>query len=130
MKDIFIYLLGIGILLVSCEKDIEVIKSSLTVSNEEVTPSQTSAEIAVDFAPVQITDYINSGTNFDQVFVQYATSKDFAEYQEEEMQHSGRWRASLTNLQPNTTYYVRYFVKNKYSSAISNEVSEFKTLAL
>lgn len=130
MKNIFIYLLGIGILLVSCEKDIEVIKSSLTVSNEEVTPSHTSAEIAVDFAPVQITDYINSGTHFDQVFVQYATSKDFAEYQEEEMQHSGRWRASLTNLQLNTTYYVRYFVKNKYSSAISNEVSEFKTLAL
>ena len=130
MKNIFIYLLGIGILLVSCEKDIEVIKSSLTVSNERVTPSHTSAEIAVDFAPVQITDFINSGTNFDQVFVQYATSKDFAEYQEEEMQHSGWWRASLTNLQPNTTYYVRYFVKNKYSSAISNEVSEFKTLAL
>ena len=130
MKNIFIYLLGISLLFVSCEKDMEVIKSSLTVSNEEVTPFYTSAEIAVDFAPVQITDYINSGTNFDQVFVQYTTSKDFAEYQEEEMQDSGRWRASLTNLQPNTTYYVRYFVKNKYSSAISNEVSEFKTLAL
>ena len=130
MKNIFIYLLGIGILLVSCEKDIEVVKSSLTVSNEEVTPSYNSAEIAVDFAPVQITDHINSGTHFDKVLVQYATSKDFAEYQEEEMQDLGTWRASLTNLQPNTTYYVRYFVKNKYSSAISNEVSEFKTLAL
>ena len=107
-------------LFVACEKDEEIDLTTISVSNEQCTPSYTSATLQCSFA---------TKATLRNVYVQYATTHDFAEYDEMEMSKSDDvYLIVLDSLQDNTTYYVRYAVSNRYSSAITEEISTFQTL--
>ncbi len=63
------------------------------------------------------------------VFVQYSKNVDFSDHEEQKMvEKDGKFSASLSALQWNTTYYIRYAAKNSYSSAVTKKVSQAKTL--
>ena len=107
-------------LFVACEKDEEIDLTTISVSNEQCTPSYTSATLQCSFA---------TKATLRNVYVQYATTQDFVEYDEMEMSKSDDvYSVVLDSLQDNTTYYVRYAVSNRYSSAITAEISTFHTL--
>jgi hypothetical protein len=107
-------------LFVACEKDEEIDLTTISVSNEQFTPSYTSATLQCSFA---------TKATLRNVYVQYTTAQDFAEYEEREMSNAdGVYSVVLDGLQDNTTYYVRYAVSNRYSSAMIEEISTFQTL--
>ena len=107
-------------LFVACEKDEEIDLTTISVSNEQFTPSYTSATLQCSFA---------TKATLRNVYVQYASTQDFVEYDEMEMSKSDDvYLVVLDSLQDNTTYYVRYAVSNRYSSAITEEISTFQTL--
>ena len=127
MKKIFLLISIFGLLFVSCERDEEINIRFLEVLVEKLTPSYTSVYVEVDLA--------FSGTydsyRFAGADVQYATSQDFVDYQSVEMQWSwdnSCYKVRIEDLTPNTTYYVRYYAETDYSSAMTREISEFKTL--
>ena len=126
MKKIFLLISIFGLLFVSCERDEEVNIRSLEVLVEKLTPSYTSVYVEVDLA--------FSGTydsyRFAGADVQYATSQDFVDYQSVAMQWSwdnSCYKVCMEDLTPNTTYYVRYYAETDYSSATTQEISEFTT---
>lgn len=122
MKKICLILFAFSLVLslVSCEKDKDVVLVVVSVSNEQVTPTYTSATIS---------SVISSKVVISQAFVHYTTSKDFASYEEVQMQvKDGQYTAELTGLQENSTYYYRYAVANRYSSLVIETVNEFSTL--
>ena len=107
-------------LFVACEKDEEIDLTTISVSNEQCTPSYTSATLQCSFA---------TKATLRNVYVQYTTAQDFAEYEEREMSNAdGVYSVVLDGLKDNTTYYVRYAVSNRYSSAMIEEISTFQTL--
>lgn len=107
-------------LFVACEKDEEIDLTTISVSNEQCKPSYTSATLQCSFA---------TKATLRNVYVQYATIQNFAEYDEKEMSKADNvYSVVLDSLQDNTTYYVRYAVSNRYSSAMIEEISTFQTL--
>ena len=125
MKKIYLGIItlitfSLSALFVACEKDEEIDLTTISVSNEQFTPSYTSASIQCSF---------NTKATLRNVYVQYATSQDFVEYDEIEMSKAdGIYSVVLDGLQDNTTYYIRYAVSNRYSSAMIEEISTFLTL--
>ena len=122
MKKIFfiVWILAIATMFVACERDEEATLTTINVVDEELTPSYTSAEVQCRF---------DTKATLRNVYLQYASINTFAEYEEMEMQEeSGLYKAQLTGLYDNTTYYIRYVASNRYSSIITKEISEFKTL--
>ena len=122
MKKIFfiVWILAIATMFVACERDEEATLTTINVVDEELTPSYTSAEVQCRF---------DTKATLRNVYLQYASINTFAEYEEIEMQEeSGLYKAQLTGLYDNTTYYIRYVASNRYSSIITKEICEFKTL--
>lgn len=125
MKKIHLFIVtlitfSLSALFVACEKDEEIDLTTISVSNEQFTPSYTSVAIQCSF---------NTKATLRNVYVQYATSQDFAGYEEMEMSKADDvYSVVLDSLQDNTTYYVRYAVSNLYSSAMIEEISTFQTL--
>ena len=125
MKKIHLFIVTLIIfslctLFVACEKDEEIDLTTISVSKEQFTPSYTSAALQCSFA---------TKATLRNVYVQYATTQDFIEYDEMEMSKSDDvYSVVLDSLQDNTTYYVRYAVSNRYSSAMIEEISTFQTL--
>ena len=125
MKKIHLFIVtlitfSLSALFVACEKDEEIDLTTISVSKEQFTPSYTSASIQCSF---------NTKATLRNVYVQYATSRDFVEYDEIEMSKAdGIYSVVLDGLQDNTTYYIRYAVSNRYSSAMIEEISTFQTL--
>ena len=122
MKKICLILFAFSLVLslVSCEKDKDVVLVVVSVSNEQVLPTYSSATIS---------SVISSKVLISQAFVHYTISKDFASYEEVQMQEKdGQYTAELVGLQENCTYYYRYAVANRYSSLVIETVNEFSTL--
>ena len=122
MKKIFfiVWILAIATMFVACERDEEATLTTINVVDEELTPSYTSAEVQCRF---------DTKATLRNVYLQYASINTFAEYEEIEMQEESGWyKAQLTGLYDNTTYYIRYVASNRYSSIMTKEISEFKTL--
>ena len=122
MKKIYTILVCLCMLagFVACEKDKDFVLTQLTVQNETITPSYGSATIDCTF---------KADATISEAFVQYSLSSSFAKYDVAKMtEEKGKYAAQLTDLQDNTTYYIRYAVSNKYSSAVTEEVMEFQTL--
>ena len=125
MKKIHLFIVtlitcSLSALFVACEKDEEIDLTTISVSNEQFTPSYTSATLQCSFA---------TKATLRNVYVQYATTQNFVEYDEMEMSKSDDvYSVVLDSLQDNTTYYVRYAVSNRYSSAMIEEISTFQTL--
>ena len=125
MKQIHLFIVtlitfSLSALFVACEKDEEIDLTTISVSNEQCKPSYTSATLQCSFA---------TKATLRNVYVQYATTQNFAEYDEKEMSKADNvYSVVLDSLQDNTTYYVRYAVSNRYSSAMIEEISTFQTL--
>ena len=122
MKKIFSILLCIGLVsgFVACEKDKEFELTKLSVENETITPSYESAEVNC---------CLKADATISEAYVHYSLSSSFAKYEVAKMtEEKGVYVAQLTSLQDNTIYYIRYSVSNKYSSVVTEDVDEFKTL--
>ncbi len=122
MKKIYTILVCMCMLagFVACEKDKEFVLTTLTVTNETVTPSYETAEVSCSF---------KADATISEAYVQYSLSSGFAKYDVAKMtEEKGKYVALLTGLQDNTTYYIRYAVSNKYSSVVTEEVVECQTL--
>ena len=122
MKKIYTILVCLCMLagFVACEKDKEFVLTTLTVTNETVTPSYETAEVSCSF---------KADATISEAYVQYSLSSGFAKYDIAKMtEEKGKYVAMLTGLQDNTTYYIRYAVSNKYSSVVTEEVVECQTL--
>ena len=122
MKKIYTILVCMCILagFVACEKDKEFVLTTLTVTNETVTPSYETAEVSCSF---------KADATISEAYVQYSLSSGFAKYDVAKMtEEKGKYMAQLTDLVDNTTYYIRYAVSNKYSSVVTEEVVECQTL--
>lgn len=122
MKKIYTILVCLCLLagFVACEKDKDFVLTKLMVQNETITPSYGSATIDCSF---------KADATISEAFVQYSLSSSFAKYDVAKMtEEKGKYIALLTDLQDNTTYYIRYAVSNKYSSVVTEEVVECQTL--
>ena len=121
MKTIrLLFVLGFILTVFSCDKDDDVELSSFDVVKETITPSYTTADIVCEFS---------TRATVKNVFVHYSKNADFSNYEELGMvEKNGKFSASLSALQRNTTYYIRYAAKNSYSSAVTKKVSQAKTL--
>ena len=122
MKKIYTILVCLCMLagFVACEKDKEFVLTTLTVTNETVTPSYETAEVSCSF---------KADATISEACVQYSLSSGFAKYDVAKMtEEKGKYVALLTDLVDNTTYYIRYAVSNKYSSVVTEEVVECQTL--
>lgn len=107
---------------VACEKDKDFVLTTLTVTDETVTPSCATAEVSCSF---------KADATISEAFVQYSLSSGFADYEVAKMsEDKGKYTARLTGLEDNTTYYIRYALYNKYSNIVTNEVEDFTTLPL
>ena len=119
-KKRLLYYIYVLILFASCEKDQDAMLTQLEVMKEQFTPSYTS--IAVECQ-------LNTSASIKDVYVQYATSQDFADYQEEEMQKKDeKYTTNLSNLEENTTYFIRYVASNQYSTGTTKDISTATTL--
>ena len=121
MKKIYTILVCLCMLasFVACEKDKEFVLTTLTVTNETVTPSYETAEVSCSF---------KADATISEAYVQYSLSSGFAKYDVAKMtEEKGKYVALLTDLMDNTTYYIRYAVSNKYSSVVTTEVKAFTT---
>ena len=121
MKTIrLLFVLGFILTVFSCDKDDDVELTSFDVVKETITPSYTTADIACEFS---------TRATVKNVFIHYSKNADFSDYEEQKMiEKDGKFSASLSALQWNTTYYIRYAAKNSYSSAVTKKVSQAKTL--
>ena len=122
MKKIYTILVCLCMLagFVACEKDKDFVLTTLTVTNETVTPSYETAEVSCSF---------KADATISEAYVQYSLSSGFAKYDVAKMtEEKGKYVALLTDLVDNTTYYIRYAVSNKYSSVVTEEVVECQTL--
>ncbi|MGM9818236.1 MAG: hypothetical protein ACI30B_04550 [Paludibacteraceae bacterium] len=121
MKTIrLLFVLGFILTVFSCDKDDDVVLSSFDVVKETINPSYTTADIVCEFS---------TRATVKNVFVHYSKNADFSDYEEQKMiEKDGKFSASLSALQWNTTYYIRYAAKNSYSSAVTKKVSQAKTL--
>ena len=105
----------------SCEKDKDMMLSTLTITNEELVPSYTSVSVSCQ---------IKSESTVRNVYLQYAASEDFVEYAEIQMQEDKNgYSVQVNGLEDNTTYFIRYAASNRYSSIIGTDISQFTTLA-
>ncbi len=124
MKKIHLFIVilitfSLSALFVACDPEIS--PTTISVENEQITPSGTFAIVQCNF---------DTYATLLNVYVQYATTKDFSKYVELEMiQENGMYIAILEDLQLTTTYYVRYVMSNTYSSAKIEDIRSFQTLS-
>ena len=128
MKKIYFIICTVVItaIFVSCERDEVARLSTISVSSETFTPSYNSVLIETRFETIAASNYKPTLTT---VYAQYSPKADFEEYEEALM--SGKdysYKVQLSDLQDNTTYYIRYVAANRYSSAMTEEINDFKTL--
>ena len=117
---IFFFILVFSFVCSSCEKDQDAMLTQLEVMTEQIAPSYTSAVLQCSFT---------TKATLHNVYVQYAKTQDFAEYEEREMLKADDiYMVMLDSLQDNTTYYVRYAVSNRYSSVMVKDIRTFQTL--
>lgn len=121
MKKVYLYILILLTICVSCDRDSDVTVASLTIKSENITTSYTSITLQCSF---------ESNAKIAAICVEYATSQDFSEYQSITMykDQSDMFSATIYDLQANTTYFIRYRVSNAVSYIISDDVHTAVTL--
>ena len=113
-------ILCIGTLFFSCERDKDIDLTTISVVNEQITPSYISAEVQCRF---------QTEATLRDVYLQYSLTPDFVEYEKVEMwENDGKYRTYVEDLRDNTIYYIRYVVSNRYSSVLVDDISQFQTL--
>ena len=120
MKKIYVYLLGVILLLVSCEKDPIVTESYVSVVSEQVSATSSSLSIRCN---------IKSNVYIDEVYIENATAIDPYSYVgSKAMTKSGTsYIATLTGLKSNTDYYIRYRVEDRRGACIHTDAKKYRT---
>ena len=108
------------LVLVGCQRDEEMEVTQLTISNEHIEPSYSSATISCD---------ITSNVTIKQATVYVSESTDFssAKTQELSKKNGNTYSAKIDGLSDETTYYVRYQISNRWVSLMAEEIGEFQT---
>ena len=106
--------------LVGCQRDEEMEITQLTINNEHIEPSYSSATISCD---------ITSNVTIKQAKVYVSESTDFssAKTQELSKKNGNTYSAKIDGLSDGATYYVRYQISNRWVSLMAEEISEFQT---
>ena len=121
MKKIILSLLSIVVLFASCEKDKDLIISTLEITNEKLVPNPSSISVDCNLSTL---------ATIKEAFVQYSIESKFTDASEVALvMNNGRYTAEIKGLTPSTLYYIRYRVANTYSSFTSEQISEAKTLS-
>ena len=122
MNKIIMYILGTMMLLVSCEKEWIPTASYLKVSNHSVSVSPNSIRLSCD---------LYSNADIDEAYVECDIYDGFASVYKKKVQltrsGSSRYSATITGLNENTTYYIRYEGVDHNSGKINSEVYKYKT---
>ena len=121
MKKIYLLLL-LATIFVACKKDRDVEFTTFEIENEKLVPSYTSTNIS---CKVRCVATIN------ELYLQYDTTANFSTYQEILLSVNEKtevYSAKISDLQDNTTYYVRYVAVNSFSQVTSEKISKFQTL--
>ena len=119
MKRFYSLLILICIFL-SCERDKDIDLTTVSVVNEQIATSYTSAEVQCGF---------QTEATLRNVYLQYSSTSDFSEYAEVAMwEDEGKYCTYVEELQDNTIYYIRYVISNRYSSVLVDDISQFQTL--
>lgn len=107
MKNIFAYILGIGLLFVSCERDPDFALTNILVKHEKIVPNLTSFSVQCEFSTMILSS----------VYLQYADNPDFVGYEEVQMKKKeGKYSVDITNLYSATQYYIRYSLTTDIAS--------------
>ena len=107
--------------LVGCQRDEEMEITQLTISNEHIEPSCSSATISCDIISnvtiKQAKVYVSEGTDFSAAKTQVLSKKS-----------GNTYSAEIDGLADGATYYVRYQISNRWISLMAEEISEFQTI--
>ena len=105
--------------LVGCQRDEEMERAWVEISNEVIQPG---------YNYVRISSTIFSNATIDRVTILLSTKPDYsnATHHRMERQNDGKYSVAIGNLTHSTTYYVRYQTSNSCSSWIS-ATSKFQT---
>ncbi len=108
------------LIFVGCQRDEEMEITQLTISNEHIEPSCSSATISCDITSnvtiKQAKVYVSEGTDFSSAKTQELSKKN-----------GNTYSAKIDGLSDETTYYVRYQISNRWVSLMAEEISEFQT---
>ena len=109
--------------LIGCQREEDISVATLNYSDEQIEALYYSAEVAC---------VLSCEAPFKEAYVHFATQSDFADYQSRVMSKGakGKYSVVLNDLEPDTTYYVRYEVSNRISTLCTKEYSEFRTMEL
>ena len=122
MNKIFIYILSVVMLFVSCEKDFIPSLSYLNVSNHSVSVSSNSIRLSCN---------LDSDADIDKAYVECDIDDGFTSVYKKRVQltRSGGsiYSATIAGLKENTTYYIRYEGVDHYSGKKNSEVYKYKT---
>ena len=106
--------------LVGCQRDEEMEITQLTISNEHIEPSYSSATISCDITTnITIKSaliYVSESADFSNAIKQVLNRKD-----------GNTYSAKIDGLSDETTYYVRYQISNRWVLLMAEEISEFQT---
>lgn len=122
MKKIYLLLLVLVAMFAACKKDRDVEFSTFIIEKEKIIPSYTTIELSCE---------VRCAATINELYLQYDTVADFSTYQEVALTENEKtevYSVKIEDLLDNTKYYVRYLAVNSYSSVLSEDISEFKTL--
>ena len=105
---IFVLYLLLACCCLSCEHDMEMVATSISVVNQQVIHTATSTIVVCEF---------NTSATLEQVTLQYATGSDFQGHIAVPMNQESEstFSATIVGLQENMTYHTRYIASNRYS---------------
>lgn len=119
MRRNLIYIVVLFVL-VACEKDATWQHQDATCA-ETITTTRHRAMISLNWDKA-------SGALLQDVQLEYALTADFSQAQEAQLKRiDGNWEVSLTRLEENRTYFVRYIVTPDFL-ATKREASTFETI--
>lgn len=112
MKKILSYIhmlvIVFSLCFVACERNEEVVVSTLTIEEEKI---ETAYPVAT------ITCSLQTNATVEEVVVHLSQTEDFADYTSQTMtlQEDGSYSTQFSNLPEEIVYYIRYEVSNRYS---------------
>ena len=114
MKNLYKHIFGVIMLLalIGCQREEDILVATLTHSIDTIKTQYYTIDVSCGL-------YCNAP--FSAAYVHYATQADFADYASCSMTKLNRERYSniLRDLEPGTTYFLRFEVSNSVSNLLS-----------
>ena len=125
MKNLYKHIFGVIMLLalIGCQREEDILVATLTHSIDTIKTQYYTIDVSCGL-------YCNAP--FSAAYVHYATQADFADYASCSMTKLNRERYSniLRDLEPGTTYFLRFEVSNSVSNLLSEGYIEVQTMPL